>query len=70
MAHNLLRAAGTLVGRPYERARTAIIRRDLVTMPARTACGHLTLLLTEGHHREQARLNLWTEACAPPARAA
>jgi hypothetical protein len=73
MAHNLLRAAGTLAGRPYARARTATIRRDLVTIGARTARhgrGHLTLHLPAGHHREQAWLNLWTEACGPPARAA
>jgi hypothetical protein len=73
IAHNLLRAAGTLAGRRHARARTATIRRDLVTMPARTArhCrGNLVLHLPAGHHREQAWLNLWTEACGPPARAA
>jgi hypothetical protein len=73
MAHNLLRAAGTRVGGRYAKARTATIRRDLITMPARTARhgrGHLTLHLPEGHHREQAWLNLWTDACGPPARAA
>jgi hypothetical protein len=73
MAHNLLRAAGTRAGGRYAKARTATIRRDLVTMPARTARhgrGHLVLHLPEGHHREQAWLNLWTEACGPPARAA
>jgi len=37
MAHNLLRAAGTRAGRPYAKARTATIRRDLVTIAARTA---------------------------------
>ena len=73
MAHNLLRAAGTRAGVRYARARTATIRRDLVTMPARAARhgrGHLVLHLPEGHHREQAWLNLWTDACRPPARAA
>jgi hypothetical protein len=73
MAHNLLRAAGTLAGRPWARARTATIRRDLITMPARTARhgrGNLILHLPEGHHREQAWQNLWTETCGPPARAA
>ena len=73
MAHNLLRAAGTLAGRPWTRARTATIRRDLITMPARTARhgrGNLILHLPEGHHREQAWQNLWTETCGPPARAA
>ncbi len=73
MAHNLLRAAGTLAGGRHAKARTATIRRDLITMPARTARhgrGNLILHLPEGHHREQAWLNLWTEACGPPARAA
>ena len=73
MAHNLLRAAGTLAGRPWAKARTATIRRDLITMPARTARhgrGNLVLHLPAGHHREQAWQNLWTETCGPPARAA
>jgi hypothetical protein len=73
MAHNLLRAAGTLASPRYAKARTATIRRDLITMPARTARhgrGHLVLHLPEGHHREQHWLNLWTQACGPPARAA
>jgi hypothetical protein len=73
MAHNLLRAAGTLTGRPWAKARTATIRRDLITIAARTARhgrGNLTLHLPAGHHREQAWQNLWTETCGPPARAA
>ena len=73
MAHNLLRAAGTLAGPRYAKARTATVRRDLITMPGRTARhgrGNLTLHLPEGHHREHAWLNLWTAACGPPARAA
>jgi hypothetical protein len=73
MAHNLLRAAGTLASPRYAKARTATIRRDLITMPARTARhgrGNLVLHLPEGHHREQHWLNLWTQACGPPARAA
>ena len=73
MARNLLRAAGTLASPRYAKARTATIRRDLITMPARTARrgrGHLVLHLPEGHHREQQRLNLCTQACGPPARAA
>ncbi len=73
MAHNLLRAAGTRAGGRYARARTATVRRDLVTMPARTArhgCGNLVLHLPAGHHREHAWRNLRTDACGPPARAA
>jgi hypothetical protein len=73
MAHNLLRAAGTRAGGRYAKSRTATIRRDLVTMPARTARhgrGCLTLHLPDGHHREHVWLNLRTDACGPPARAA
>jgi hypothetical protein len=73
MAHNLLRAAGTLTASRYARARTATIRRDLITIAARTARhgrGNLILHLPAGHHREQAWQNLWTETCGPPARAA
>jgi hypothetical protein len=73
MAHNLLRAAGTLAGAGLAKARTATIRRELVTIGARTARhgrGNLTLHLPEGHHREQAWQNLWTETGGPPARAA
>jgi hypothetical protein len=73
MAHNLLRAAATRAGTRYAKARTATVRRDLITMPARTARhgrGKLALHLPRGHHREQAWLNLWAEACGPPATAA
>jgi hypothetical protein len=73
MAHNLLRAAGTLTASRYAKARTATIRRDLITIGARTARhgrGNLVLHLPAGHHREQAWQNLWTETCGPPARAA
>jgi hypothetical protein len=73
IAHNLLRAAGTLAGRRYAKARTATIRRDLITIGARTARhghGNLTLHLPAGHHSEHAWLNLWTETTGPPARAA
>jgi hypothetical protein len=73
ITHNLLRAAGTRASRRYAKARTATIRRELITMPARTARhgrGHLTLHLPEGHHRQHAWLNLWTGTCGPPARAA
>jgi len=73
MAHNLLRAGATLAGTRHAKARTATIRRDLITVGARAARhgrGNLVLHLPAGHHREQAWLNLWTEACRPPARAA
>jgi hypothetical protein len=73
MARNLLRAAGTPTASRYAKARTATIRRDLITISARTARhgrGNLILHLPAGHHREQAWQNLWTETCGPPARAA
>jgi hypothetical protein len=55
MTHNLFRAAGTLAGKPWAKARTATIRRDLIIVGARTARhgrGHLVLHLPAGHHRE------------------
>ena len=72
-AHNLLRAAGALASLPYAKARAATIRRDLISVAARTARrgrGHLTLHLPEGWHREQGWRNLWDAACGPPATAA
>ena len=73
MAQNLVRAAGTLAGLPYAKARAATIRRDLIAVAARAARhgrGHLTLHLPEGWHREHQWLNLWDAACGPPAAAA
>ena len=73
IAHNLLRAAGTLAGRRHARARAATIRRDLVAVAARTARhgrGLLTLHLPEGWHRERAWDCLFEAACGPPAAAA
>ena len=69
----LLRSAGTRAGTRHARSRTATIPRDLITMPARVARrgrGDLILHLPQGHHREQAWLNLWADACGPPAAAA
>jgi hypothetical protein len=73
MAHNLLRAAGALASLPYAKARAATIRRDLITVAARTARhgrGHITLHLPDGWHRETEWRNLWDAACGPPAAAA
>jgi hypothetical protein len=73
MTHNLVRAAGSLAGRPFARARAATIRHGLITVAARTARhgrGCLILHLPEGWHREQEWLNLWEAACGPPATAA
>jgi hypothetical protein len=73
MAQNLLRTAGVLAGLPHAKARAATIRRDLISIAARTARhgrGHLTLHLPEAWHREREWLNLWDAACGPPAPAA
>ena len=73
IAHNLVRAAGTLAGRRHAKARAATIRRDLIAVAARTARhgrGSLTLHLPEGWHRERQWLNLFEAACGPPAAAA
>jgi hypothetical protein len=73
MAHNLLRDAGTLAGRPHAKARTATIRRDLVTVAARTARrgrGTSPSTCPKPGNREHQWLNLWTAACGPPAAAA
>jgi hypothetical protein len=73
IAHNLLRAAGSLAGRRHARARAATVRRDLVAVAARAARhgrNLLTLHLPEGWHREREWLNLFEAACGPPAAAA
>jgi Transposase DDE domain group 1 len=73
IAHNLLRAAGTLAGRRHAKARAATVRRDLVAVAARTARrgrDRLTLHLPEAWHREREWMNLFEAACGPPAAAA
>jgi hypothetical protein len=73
IAHNLVRAAGTLAGRRHARARAATVRRDLIAVAARTARhgrGSLTLHLPEGWHRENEWASLFEAACGPPAAAA
>jgi hypothetical protein len=73
IAHNLLRAAGSLASLAYGKARGATIRRDLIDVAARTARhgrGHITLHLPEGWHREHEWLTLFAAACGPPATAA
>ena len=69
IAHNLLRAAGSLASLAYAKARGATLRRDLIDVAARAARhgrGHLTLHLPEGWHREQEWRNLFDAACRPP----
>jgi len=73
IAHNLVRAAGSLASRRHAKARAATVRRDLVAVAARTARhgrGCLTLHLPEDWHREREWLNLFEAACGPPAAAA
>ena len=70
---NLLRAAGALASLAYAKARGATLRRNLITVAARTARhgrGHLTLHLPAGWHRQREWLNLFEAACGPPTAAA
>jgi hypothetical protein len=69
IAHNLLRAAGSLAGLAYGKARGATIRRDLIDVAACTARhghGHITLHLPEAWHREHEWMALFTAARGPP----
>jgi hypothetical protein len=73
IAHNLLRAAGSLAGLACAKARGATLRRDLIDVAARTARhgrGHITVHLPEGWHREAEWMNLFQAATGPPAPAA
>ena len=74
MAHNLLRAAGSLASLACARGRGATLRRDLIDAAARIARhgrGEITLHLPGGWHREQDWMNLFEAATGPPsARAA
>ena len=72
IAHNLLRAAGSLASLACAKARGATLRRDLIDVAARTARhgrGEITLHLPEGWHRETEWMNLFEAACGPPAAA-
>jgi hypothetical protein len=73
IAHNLLRAAGSLASLAYSKARGATIRRDLIDVAARTARrghGHITLHLPQTWHREHEWMTLLTAGCGPPRPAA
>ena len=73
IAHNLLRAAGSLASLACARARAATLRRDLIDVAARIARhgrGDITLHLPEDWHRETEWMNLFEAACGPPAQAA
>ncbi len=69
IAHNLLRAAGTLAGTFHAKARGATLRRHLIAVPARLARhgrGHLSVHLP-GHWRWQpAWMNLFGAVHPPP----
>jgi hypothetical protein len=73
IAHNLLRAAGSLASLAYARARAATLRRDLIGVAARIARhgrGQITLHLPEDWHRQTGWMSLFDAACGPPPRAA
>jgi len=73
IAHNLLRAAGSLASLAYGKARGTTIRRDLIDVAARTARqgrGHITLHLPAGWHREHEWMTLFAATCGPPLAAA
>jgi hypothetical protein len=73
IAHNLLRAAGSLASLAYGKARGATIRRDLIDVAARIARhgrGHIILHLPGGWHREHQWMALFAAACGPPPAAA
>ena len=75
MSQNLVRAAGVLAGPLPARARTATIRREIITVAARIARrgrGNITLHLPERWHREHEWTTLRTKArdAGPPANAA
>jgi len=73
ISHNLLRAAGSLVGLAWARARGATLRRDLIDVAARAARrgrGEITLHLPAGWHREQDWMSLFEAACGPAPTAA
>jgi hypothetical protein len=73
IAHNLLRAAGSLASLTCAKARAATLRRDLISVAARIARhgrGHITLHLPGEWHRETEWMNLFEAACGPPAQVA
>ena len=68
MAFDLTRAAATLTGPRLAKATTAIIRRTLITVPARIAYSarRLTLHLPTAWPWQTAWSHLFTRACGPP----
>ena len=73
IAHNLLRAAGSLASLACAKARASTLRRDLIGVAARIARhgrSEITLHLPRDWHRETEWMNLFENACGPPAAAA
>ena len=73
ICHNLLRAAATLAGPAFAKARGVTIRSQLISIAARIARhgrGHITLHLPESWHRQAGWMNFFEAACGPPAAAA
>jgi hypothetical protein len=73
IAHNLLRAAGTLASLACAKARGATLRRDLISVAARVARhgrGQITVHLPQDWHRQTEWMSLFEAACGPPAPAA
>jgi hypothetical protein len=69
IAHNLVRAAGSLASLTCAKARGATLRRDLISVAARIARHghrHITLHLPQDWHRETGRMTLFDAACGPP----
>jgi hypothetical protein len=70
---NLLRAAGSLASLACAKARGATLRRDLISLAARTTRhgrGHITMHLPQDWHRQTEWLSLFQAGCGPPAQAA
>ena len=68
LTHNLLRAAGTLASIAHAKARTATIRRDLITVAARISrtARHITLHLPINWPWQAAWHGLFTTTHTPP----
>ena len=73
ITHNLLRAAGSLASLTYARARAATLRRDLISVAARsptTAAGTSPCTCPPDWHRETGWMTLLDATCGPPPAAA
>ncbi len=68
IAYNLTRAAGAAASTLHARARTATIRRHLITLPGRVgrSARRLRLHLPTGWPWHDAFTQLFTTACGPP----